>query len=311
MTSQASQELVSTPWNLFSVLSHKESLELFAMAKEGLKITPSVIDKLNISPKAYYRILKQLKGAGLVEKKKDKAGVIMYFHTTFGSIVYQRNIVETTHYMQNLQKMQMIDTVRQAEKFSEADILKLSQEIMDNIPSATSRSVNNVDIIMSFDKVIQKLLERIDCSKNEILISTRICPEIVINRLLEKSKLGVKVKVIADIDLVEEYLKSQGKFVDDLNKENPIEERKCVVANPWYPGNNNVHRRIAEIPFGVIILDNYEVGIELVNSNNVKEFCGGIFIRDEKMAIAMNEFYQQLWEKASENVGVSPPPASA
>jgi len=307
MTSQASQQLVSSPWHLFSVLSHKESLEIFAMAKGGLKITPSVIDKLNISPKAYYRILKQLKGAGLVEKKKDKAGVMMYFHTTFGSIVYQKNIVETNQYMQNLQKMQMIDTLRQAEKFSEAEILKLSQEIMDNIPSATSNGVNNVDIIMSLDKVIKKLLELIDCSKNEILISTRICPEIVINRLLEKSKLGVKVKVIADLDLVEEYLKSQEKFVDVLNKENPIKERQCVVANPWYPGNNNVSRRIADIPFGVIILDNFEVGIELVNSNNVKEFYGGIFIRDEKMAIAMNEFYQQLWVKASENVGISPP----
>ena len=120
----------------------------------------------------------------------------MYFHTTFGSIVYQRNIVEMTHYAENLQKMQMIDTLRQTEKFSEADILKLTQEIMYNIPPAVLRSVsNNVDIIMSFEEVIQSLLERIDYCKSEILVSTRICPEIIINKLLEKSKLGVKVSV--------------------------------------------------------------------------------------------------------------------
>ena len=83
----------------------------------------------------------------------------------------------------------------------------------------------------------------------------------------------------------------------------PIKERKCVVANPWYP-DNTINRRITDIPFGVIILDNTEVGIELVNSNNPKEFYGGIIIRDEKIAMAMTEFYQQMWEKAHENIDV-------
>ena len=274
---------------------------MFAMAKDGLKISPSIIVKLDISPKAYYRALKQLKNAGLVEKRKDKAGIIMYFHTTFGSIVYQRNIVEMKQYTENLQKMQMIDTLKSAEKFSEADILKLTQW---GIPPAVFRSVNDIDIVLSFDKVIQKLLERIDSCKSEILVSTRICPEIIINKLLEKSRLGIKVKVIADIDLVKEYIRAQQKFVDNLNKQSLIEERKCIIANPWYP-ENTVSRRIADIPFGIIILDGNEVGIELVNSNNPNEFCGGIFIRDEKTAMAMTELYQQMWEKASENVDVT------
>jgi predicted RNA-binding protein YlxR (DUF448 family) len=119
---------------------------------------------------------------------------------------------------------------------------------------------------------------------------------------LEKSKLGVKVKVVADIDLVKEYFRTQQKFVDNLNEEkkNQIKERRCVIANPWYP-DKTINRRIADIPFGMIILDNTEVGIELVNSNNPKEFCGGIFIRDKKIAMTMNELYQQMWEKSSEN----------
>ena len=313
---ETKQEIISTSCNLFSILSRNDSLSMFVMAKDGLKISPSVIDKLDISPKAYYRALKQLKDASLVEKKKDKAGIMRYFHTFFGSIVYQRNIVEMDQYIENLEKMQMIDTIRQSEKFSEAGVVKLTQEIMDNIvkrgssssslsPSAISQSTKqDVDIILSFDRMIQILLDRIECCKGEILISTRICPEIVINKLLEKSKLGVKLKVIADIDLVKEYINSQEKFVDNLNKENPVEERKCVVANPWYP-DNSVNRRIADIPFGIIILDNSEVGIELVNSNNPKEFYGGIFITDEKLAMTMTELYEQIWEKASENIDIT------
>jgi predicted transcriptional regulator len=313
MTTATKQEIVCTPCNLFSILSRSDSLRMFVMAKDGLKISPSVIDKLNISPKAYYRALKQLRDAGLVEKKKDNAGIIRYFHTTFGSIVYQRNIVEMDWYMENLEKMQMIDTIRRSEKFSEAGIVKLTQEIMDNImerpfssfPSVISQSTKqHVDITLSFDRMIQTLLDQIECCKNEILISTRICPEIVINKLLEKSKLGVKLKVIADIDLVKEYFTSQEKFVDNLNKENPTEERKCIVANPWYP-DSSVNRRIADIPFGMIILDSSVVGIELVNSSNPKEFYGGIFIRDEKIAMNMTELYEQIWEKASENIDIT------
>jgi predicted transcriptional regulator len=300
MTSATNQELVSGPWSLYSALSHKETFEIFAMAKGGLKISPSIIDKLGISPKAYYRALKQLKEAGLVERKKDKDEVIKYFHTAFGSIVYQRNIVEMTQYMQNLREMQMIDTLRRAEKFSEADIFNLTQG---NIPPAIFRNTGNVDIIISFDSIIQKLLGLIDYCKSEILISTRICPEIVINKILEKSKIGVKVKVIADIDLVKGYFRYQEKYVDNLNNENPIEERKCVIANPWYP-DSTVSRRIADIPFGMIILDKNEVGIELVNSNNPKEFCGGILIRDGKIAMIMTDLFQQMWEKASENIDV-------
>jgi hypothetical protein len=202
--------------------------------------------------------------------------------------------------------MQMIDTLRLAGKFSETSILNVTQEMMKNIikpyfPVAIPERINKIDIVLSFDNVIQKLLQRIDSCTSEILIATRICPEIVINKILEKSKLGVRVKVIADMDLVKEYFKTQEKFVDNMDKKNFRKERKCVIANPWYP-DKTINRRIANIPFGIIIFDNTEVGIELVNSNHPNEFYGGLFVRDEKIAMVATDLYHQLWEKASENI---------
>ena len=315
MTIGVQQDVVSTSKNLFSILSRDDNLKMFEIARNGLKISLSLLDKLEISPKRYYKALKELKDAGLIERK-DKTGGI-YFHTLFGSIVYQRNIIEMTQYAEHLEKMQMIDSIRQTEKFSEASILKLTQDVIgttlmpspSSVQSTTiSESINNttslipiIDIILSFDKVIQTLVERVDCCKSEILIATRICPEVVINKILEKSKLGVKVKVVADRGLVKEYFRRQEKSLGNLNEKNLIEERKCIVANPWYP-DESINRRIADIPFGVIIFDKQDVAIELVNCNNPKEFYGGIFIRDEKIAMSMTDFYQQMWEKASENI---------
>jgi DNA-binding PadR family transcriptional regulator len=124
----AHQEAITGSQNLLSLLSRSDSQKMFAIAKEGLMISTSTLDTLRITPKRYYRALKQLKDAGLIEK--DKKGY--YIHTTFGSIVYQRIILELSQYAKHLEKMQMIDTIRQTEKFSEASILKLTQEIMDN-----------------------------------------------------------------------------------------------------------------------------------------------------------------------------------
>jgi predicted transcriptional regulator len=82
MTTATRQEIVSTSRSLFSILSHNDNLHMFVMAKDGLKIAPSILDELEVSPKRYYKALKQLKDAGLIEK--DKKGY--YIHTTFGSI---------------------------------------------------------------------------------------------------------------------------------------------------------------------------------------------------------------------------------
>jgi predicted transcriptional regulator len=91
MTIGVQQDIVSTSKSLFSVLSRDDNLKMFEIAKNGLKISLSILDKLEISPKRYYKALKQLKDAGLIEKKDKKVGI--YFHTIFGSIVYQRNII--------------------------------------------------------------------------------------------------------------------------------------------------------------------------------------------------------------------------
>jgi hypothetical protein len=72
-----------------------------------------------------------------------------------------------------------------------------------------------------------------------------------------------------------------------------------VVGNPWYP-DSKIERRIATIPFGMIIIDERQVGIELIDHNNPKNFSGAILIKDEKFSKTMKDFYQKIWDRASE-----------
>jgi hypothetical protein len=57
------------------------------------------------------------------------------------------------------------------------------------------------------------------------------------------------------------------------------QERKNTIRNPYYP-NIHIHWRILDIPFSMIILDGIEVGLELLDSNNPKEFFLGVWIKD-------------------------------
>lgn len=358
---------------VFTILSRIDNLKVFSEARDGLKITKSLLERLGISKAKYHKAIQQLKDAGLIENAKNgQEDELIYTHTRYGSMVYQKNVLEIGKYTKNLDKMQMIDTIKHAQKFSAGVIAMFNEQIMNNIvdsggsghfvvSASTSSSVasdssfsisshENIDdnsstyvantnaipkarIILSYDNIIQLLRERIELCKSEILIATRTSPEIIINRILQKSKMGVKVKVVADTELVRQYFEYQREFTsvnddntDDKNDINPTNshdskrrvkdnaskknntdddygywhQRDCrnIVANPYYP-KTNIHRRISDLPFGMIILDGSEVGVELVNSNNSKEFFAGVWIKEEEFAMAMKRFYQTIWNKAS------------
>ena len=79
--------------SLFSVLSKPNTMKMFLASMQGVKMSASTLNDLKLTRKKYYKALKQLKRANLVEKSKG-----FYSLTTFGKIVYQRNIIELLQY---------------------------------------------------------------------------------------------------------------------------------------------------------------------------------------------------------------------
>ena len=386
METEAHQDLINNSHTIFTVLSRVDNLKVFSAAMESLKITKPVLERLGISRAKCLKAIEQLEDAGLIENEKkqgvgergQKKNESSYIHTAYGSIIYQRHILEMGKYTKYSDKTEVKDTIKNAQRFSEGVIAMFNEQIINNIVdsegnshsvisastssaiasvSSASSSISNHEntdgsivnttnaipkarIVLSYDNIVQLLRERVDLCKNEILIATRTSPEIIINRILEKSKMGVQVKVVADTELVRQYFESQketaandsnnyygdnnnnlkatntndsnDKIKDNETKNNNIDddhdyqhqqERRNIVANPYYP-NTDIHRRISDLPFSMIILDGSEVGVELVNSNNSKEFFAGVWIKDEEFAMAMKSFYQTIWDKASENTSV-------
>jgi hypothetical protein len=309
-TTTISTDAIDLSLKLFSIISKADNFKFFLAAKDGIRINIATLTRMKLSRKRYYKALKQLRDVGLIEKFKG-----VYSHTSFGRIVYQRNIVELIEYTKYFKEMQVIDDIKGGNlKVTEDNLVSFFEKLIgikNNVASSSIAATDataaidtakKIGIVRTYEEMVSLLLKRVDLCKEEILIATRVSPEEIINRILQKCKLGVHVKVLADIDLVKEYFKLHKIDKAKLNgQDKNAVERMNVIGNPWYP-EKNVNRRICKIPFGVIIIDGKEVGIELVDQTDPKRFNMGILLRDENASGVMKEYYEKLWNDASSDI---------
>jgi len=297
-------DLVKNAAKLLSILSKRDNLDIFISAdssnnNEGLKAKSSTIQELRLSKKVYYTRLKQLINAGLIEKSDG-----IYKRTTLGNIIFQNNILNLMERLKHTKQMKMVDTLKRTKQFSEDEIVNFVNKITgganSSMLSSTNASSTKIEIALTYQKMVSAIIERVEFCKNEILLASRSLNEIIINNILRKADSGISVKVLTDSSLVKQYFEVEGKTLklkDDDNDKNTTERIK-IVSNPWYP--SKVNRRIAKIPFSMIILDGKEVGIEMVNWNESKNFYGTIFIRgDKKTSKIMQDLYYKIWDNAS------------
>jgi hypothetical protein len=313
-TTAISTDAVDFPLKLLSIISKTDNFRLFLAAKDGVRINFTTLARMKLSRKRYYKALKQLRDARLIEKFKG-----VYSHTSFGRIVYQRNITELVEYSKYIKEMQVVDNIKGSNlKVTEDKLVSFFERLMgikNNVASpaidaAASATITTdtidtsrkVEIVRTYEEMVSLLLKCIDLCKDEILIATRVSPEVIINRILQKCKLGVHVRVLADTDLIKEYFKVHNiDMVGLKNLDKNAAERINVIGNPWYP-EKNVNRKICKIPFGMIIIDGKEVGLELIDRTDPKKFNIGILVRDENASGVMKGYYEKLWNDAYSDI---------
>jgi hypothetical protein len=293
--------LVKNSAKLLSILSRRDNLSIFMFAdnnNQGLEAKSSTLQKLGLSRRVYYTRLKQLINAGLIEKS-DHA----YKHTTLGNIIYQNHILTIMQHLKNTKQMKMVDTLKHTKQFSEDEIGNFVSKITGasiNTGTSTNPSSTRVESVWAYQDMVSAIVERVQFCTSEILLASRYLNEIIINSILRRANSSrINVKVLTDSSLIKQYFEVEDKtlkqkYDDDKN----TTERINVVSNPWYPGR--VDRRVATVPFSMIILDSKEVGIEIVNWNDPKNFYGVVFIKgDEKTSKVMHELYYKIWDNAS------------
>ena len=260
----------------------------------------SLLERLQMSNKQYYKALHKLKLLGLLEKR-----VGVYHHSIAGSILYRQVIQQIAQLSKHQREFKIIDILKSSGQFSDDDIRKFLEQITndDDVSSMPGGTHTFPNIIISPETILKMLCQTIEKANNEILIATRISLDEVIASLIESIKLGVKVRVLVDEQLISQYRRFYYPDVEKSGSPSHVkrydEERKKVVENPWYQSGVKIERRAGKVPFGLIILDRNQVGIELVDSYNPDKFSAGIFVKDSSQTVnAMLKLYEEMWSNS-------------
>ena len=280
-------KLLAQLTDVLSVLSKNDALTIFLIAEEGIRSELDTPTKIGLTKKQYYTRLKQLVDLGLVEKHNDS-----YIQTAFGKVVYQKYILGLANNIKNSKYLQMVDALKANPKFNEKDIMELISKVEPQINMDLQNSKMSI-IISSYEDMVRKILEVIEFAEKEILLVTRFQNDLIVNAILKKANAGVNVRVLADNNLVENYFEKETSVESDKN----AKERENVVGNPYYP--SKIDRRYVEIPFCTIIVDNKQIGFEIVDLSEPKKFKMVIFREDPVLVQSITLLYNNLWQKSS------------
>lgn len=288
---------------IFLLFSNDDSLKIFLNSKDGLDASSSSYLKLGIPAKTYYSKLKKIMDLGLIEKRHG-----LYLHTTFGNIFYQKFLLSLPFHIKRIDQYMIVDTLKNSNKFSQDDINRFLSNIFKNeylntfhspgINDVINYSSNNVKLSFSYEDMVPELHRAIESSNHEILIATRLFDEKLFNAINHKGKSGIKVKVLSDKNLVREYYLMYERFFDAKNDKHR-QDRIRNIENPWINDLDVVERRVTQVPFGLIIIDEHYIGFEIINQYGVPNFNMGILIQDKSIAITMKRYYNDLWNMAS------------
>ncbi|MGH9923132.1 MAG: hypothetical protein ACRD38_10300 [Nitrososphaerales archaeon] len=293
MSSALDRELVNKTTNILSILSKKDALSIFLLAKDGLRAETNTPQKVGLTRKQYYTRLKQLVDSGLIDKSGDE-----YTHTTLGTFVHQKHIMELFEHTKNVKQMKMVDTLKRTRQFSEDDIANFVGKIAGK-NLAASTTLTKCRLISTYEDMISGLVERINFAQSEILLASRFTNELIINAMIRKANEGLDVKIVADTDLVKQFISSARDKLEVVDEHSL--ERVNVAGNPWYAAGD-MERRYAHIPFSFITLDGKEAGLEFVDAHNPARFNTCMLVEDEAICKELRTRFNALWGIASGNL---------
>jgi sugar-specific transcriptional regulator TrmB len=288
-------EKYSDAQQILAVLASADVFKLFVYGERGFVLTFFLLEKLQMSKKQYYNALHKLKILGLLEKTDG-----LYHHTVSGSILHKQVVQQLVQLSKHQRDLKIIDVLKKTGQYSDDEIRKFIEQITkDNNNLIPKSTATNNTIINSYEEMVKTIRDRIELANKEILIATRTSFDEGIAALINSIKLGVKVRILVDERLISEYHRVYSSSIQK-SESLPVnakhsEERMKVVENPWYHSGVEIERRVGQIPFGLIIFDRNEVGIELVDSYNPDKFTAGILVKDSQIGDAMLKLYEKLW----------------
>jgi len=276
---------------ILDALGHEDALAIFFYTEKGIKSSKLAIEELGLTQKRFYSRLKELIEVGLIEKTEGE-----YRYTIFGNIFFKIGF-SLMEMIENREQIELMEKIRASSSLPNAEMEKIRSVVSKNFRDMSglfdmvflSGKQRKVEVLPSYEKLVERLVEEFKASKESSLLATRYIDNKVIDCMFKAQARGVRNKVI----MAKENLE------DKVNKLQLLISPGLVMNLLEYFNDPDLNEllRDGHVPFSFCIIDNRLCFFELPSMGN-HDFSIAFFVNDEEIGARFTKMFNTLWEVA-------------
>lgn len=276
---------------ILDALGHEDALAIFMYAERGINSSKVAIEELGLTQKRFYSRLKELIEVGLVEKSEGE-----YRYTTFGNIFFKIGF-SLLEMLENREQIELLEKIRVSSSLPNSEVDKIHSVVSKSFRDMSglfdmvflSGKQRKVEVLPSYERLVERIIEEIKASQEEILLATRYIDNKVIDSMFKAQTRSVKNKVI----MAKENLE------DKVNKLQLMLSPGIVMSLLEYLNDPDLDdlARDGNVPFSFCIMDGRHCFFELPSMGN-HDFSIAFFVDDEEIGERFTKMFNTLWESA-------------
>jgi hypothetical protein len=270
---------------IHSALSNSDSIRIFNLAADGIDASTRVLEKHQFTKKRYYGRLKELVDLGLVFKENGE-----YKQTKLGNMVFENQVKSLDQILlgKNIQEIRKDPNSTEVHSGQDGN---LQLEIIASLEAPTvAGNFKPVEFFDSWNELSMHVAIKIETMKKELYVATRYVDFRTADSALRVANRGCKVNILhSNRNGLSTKLQLMGNL---MTSPKALSVFKELTSNP------NVVLREATIPFSFLVIDQKNVGIEIVNPEDPYSFFYGLEFDNEDLAKKLISHFSEISRNA-------------
>jgi predicted transcriptional regulator len=274
---------------ILDALGNEDAFSIFIYVEKGMFSSKVAIQELGLTQKRFYSRLKELIDVGLIEKNEGE-----YTYTTLGR-VFSKVGYSLLEVLENKDQFELLERLRDNANLSSSEVNKITSVVSKGSTDVSglfnliflSEKQKKVEVLSSYEKLVEKLVEEINASKDYIHLASRYIDNKVVDSIFQAMKRGVKSKgIIANENL-------ENKF----NKLELILSPSLILSMLQYFSDPEIgdSMRDGHVPFSFCIIDGQRCFFELPSVGN-RDFAIAFFVEDNEIGARFTKIFNSVWE---------------
>jgi predicted transcriptional regulator len=276
---------------ILDALGNQDALSIFIYVDKGMKSSKLAIEELRLTQKRFYSRLKELIQVGLIEKKEGG-----YVYTTLGR-VFSKIGYSLLDVLENKEQFELLERLRDSSSLTSSEVNKITSVVSKGTSDVSgifnmiflSEKQEKVEVLPSYERLVEKLVERVQKGESSILLASRYIDNKVIDSMIKVSKTGIPARVI----MAKKHLEEK------VNKLQLLLSPRLILSMMEFFSDPNLDEimRDGAVPFSFAIIDEEHCFFELPSFGN-NDFTIAFYVVDNEIGEKFTRMFSTLWETA-------------